>query len=148
MQQPKPDLTLSDIPNIRNVTLDLALIDASKITLMDAFDIQEKSGIDASRFGTVLKTEGPERARMLYAFAWVIARRVEPGLTWDEMLTYNLEIIGEPMSAEQQEHETEKARAVMNVVRLAGVSPDEARDMSMAEVAAVLPPKRRRRAAR
>lgn len=114
---------------------------------MDAFDITDKSGVSGEDFGKVLKGNGPERARLLYAFAWVIARRVERGLTWEEMLTYNLEIIGTPMTEAEQDREAEKARAVMNVVRLAGVSPDDAREMSMAEVAAVMP-KRRRRAAR
>jgi hypothetical protein len=143
--QQKQDLILSEIPTIRKVSLNLAMVDASKISLIDAIDIANVSGVSADKFNRTLA--GPDKlaqAKLMYAFAWVIARRIEPGITWDEMLTYDLEVIGTPMSAEEVEAEAKKARAVMGVVRLAGVTPDVARNLSMAEVQAVMPPKRRR----
>jgi hypothetical protein len=145
VQQTKPDLTLSEIPNIRKVSLNLAMVDASKISLIDAIDIARVSGISADKFNrTLAGKDAPEQAKLMYAFAWVIARRIEPGITWDEMLTYDLEVIGTPMTAEETEAEALKARAVMSVVKMAGVTPDVARNLSMAEVQAVMPPKRRR----
>lgn len=145
MQQAKQDLTLSEIPPIRKVSLNLAMVDASKISLIDAIDIARVSGIDTHKFSqTLAGADATSKAKLMYAFAWVVARRIEPGITWDEMLTYDLEVIGTPMTAEETEAEAQKARAVMGVVRLAGVTPDVARNLSMAEVQAVMPQKRRR----
>ena len=88
---------------------------------------------------------GTDKAKLLYAFAWVLARRVEPGLTWNEMLTYDLEITGETPSVEQQQDTEFRAKAIMGVVKATGVSPAEAERMTLAQVNAAMPRTRRRK---
>lgn len=145
MQQRKQDLILDEIPEIRHVTLNLRNLDASRITLLDALDIARVSGISADRFGTTLASKNEaERGKLMYAFAWVIARRIEPDLTWEEMCTYQLDIMGSPPSKDEQDAEATKARAIMNVVQLAHVTPDVAEQMTLAQVDAVLPRRKRR----
>ena len=147
MQQPKPDLILDEIPEIRTVTLNLKNLNPSRITLLDALDIARVSGISSNHFQrTLAGTDETGKAQLMYAFAWVIARRVEPGLTWEEMCTYQLNIEGDPPSRDELDADRVKARAVMNVVQLAHVTPDVAEQMTVAQVQAVLPEKKRRRA--
>lgn len=150
MQQAKQDLILSDIPEPRKISLDLASIDSSRLTLLDALDIVEVTGIPAEKFDRTLagiKTgiSSGDSARLLYAFAWVILRKVERDVTWAEMQTYDLKIVGAPLDEQAVQNIDRRATAVMNVVRLAGVSPSEAEQLSLAQVKAVLPPPKRRR---
>jgi len=150
VQQAKQDLILSDIPEPRKISLDLANIDSSRLTLLDALDIVEVTGIPADRFDKTLAgvktgmSDGAS-ARLLYAFAWVILRKIEPSVSWAEMQTYDLKIVGTPLDEETVQQIDKRAVAVMNVVRLAHVSPAEAEQLSLAQVKAVLPQKRRRR---
>lgn len=149
MPQPKPDLTLSlaDIPVARKVTLNLADVDAGKLTLMDALDIAEVSGVPAHKFASTLAGASENvRAKLLYAYAWVIVRKIERSVTWEEMQTYDLEVIGSPPSDEQKNITEMRARATMNVVRATGLPPSEAEQLTVAQVAAVMPSRRRKRA--
>ena len=138
MPQTKPDLVISDLltelPQ-RKLLIKAADIQAGRLTLMEALDIAEASGFDTGRFEYVMEHGSlRDKAKLLYAFAWVVARRTEKDLTYEEVCTYQLEVVGEPIDARA---EAEKAKAVVAVAALAGVSPEEAKRMTIAEVAAV-----------
>jgi hypothetical protein len=150
MLQRKPDLTLDVLAEPRRIVLDVAKVTPGSLTLMDALDIAEASGVDADDMVTVLS--GPRTRRqglLMYALAWVVAKRQEPDLTFAEVLTYHLTVAGTPATDEKIESERKRAMAVTSVAMLAGVTPDEAEVMTIAEVAAVTSiSKARRRNAR
>lgn len=134
----KQDLTLEALPEPRRIFLDVGAISPGNLTLIDALDIAEVSGVSAEDMERVLSGPVNRRQGMLvYAMAWVLGRRIEPGLTFAEVLQCHVTLMGDAVSDEQIEREQKRAMAVTSVAMLAGVSPDEAEKMSVAEVAAV-----------
>jgi hypothetical protein len=136
--QPKRDLILDETPEPRSITLNVAAISPGNLTLLDALDIADASGVGPDEMAEVIK--GPQTRRqgmLMYAMAWVIGRRIEPGLTFEEVITCHLRVVGKPLTPEQIEAEQKRALQVASVAMLAGVSPAEAEEMSVAEVAAV-----------
>lgn len=135
----KPDLVVSDIladaAPVRKLVINVGSMSVGALTLLEALDISEASGFDGDDFQAVMRRGSlRDKAKLMYAFAWVVARRVEPDLTYDEVCTYQLEIVGEPADQAKQ---MKKAETVVAVASLAGVSPEEAKNMSVAEVAAI-----------
>jgi hypothetical protein len=142
---PKPDLIVSDLLSEyppRRLIINVADIHAGRLTLLEALDIADASGIYADNFAEVMG--GPDlkrKALLLYAMAWVIARRVEKDLTFDEVCTYKLEVVGKAADAES---DVRRAEAVMSVAALANVSPAEAKEMTIAEISAMTKIRKRR----
>jgi hypothetical protein len=59
------------------------------LRLRDLIDIAEATGIDPTDLGSVLRGNSgkpADRVKALAGFAWVITRRDEPDLTYDEVL--------------------------------------------------------------
>lgn len=59
------------------------------LRLRDLIDIAEATGIDPTDFGAVLAGRSgkpADRIKALAGFAWIITRRDEPDLTYDEVL--------------------------------------------------------------
>jgi len=138
MPERKPDLIVSDLLTeypVRKLIINVADIHPGRLTLLEALDIMEASGIDSNQFVSVMSRGSLRRkAALLYAMAWVVARRSEPDLTYEEVCTYQLEVKGKPVDDKVAE---ERAKAVVGVAALAGVSPEEAKQMTIQEVAAV-----------
>lgn len=138
MQQTKPDLVVSDLFEQyppRKLIINVADIGPGRLTLLEALDIAEASGIEAARFSSVLERGSlAQKARLMYAFAWVVARRAEPDLTYSEVCTYFLEVKG---VLPDDKAVKAKAEALVGVASLAGVSTEEAGKMTLAEVEAV-----------
>lgn len=147
MQPSKPDLVVSDLLTeipVRKLIINTADVHPGRLTLMEALDIAEASGIAAARFEAVLKRGTlRQQARLLYAFAWAVARRAEPDLTYEEVCTYQLEVRGTGVQPDDELVQA-NADAVVAVASLAGVSPEEAKQMTMAEVQAVSDLQKRR----
>lgn len=139
MQSRKPDLNLSDIQvEPRKFTLEIAKFDPDNITLLDALDIQDVSGIEAGGFSDVLKSvDQRKRALLLYAFAWIIARKIEPGLTFDEVCTYHLNVIGHAPTEQQKERSAHRAKVTMGVAMATGLPPEQVEQLSISQVSAV-----------
>jgi hypothetical protein len=138
MMQRKPDLTLDHLDTPRKVVLDVSAITPGNLTLMEALDIADASGVDVGDMQTVIM--GPQNRQqglLVYAMAWIIARRKEPDLTYAEVCTYHLELEGQAPTAEAIEAEQKRAIAVASVAMIAGVSTAEAEQMTVAEVNAV-----------
>ena len=140
MQSQKPDLDLSEVAESRTLTLDIAKLNVAGITLLDALDIQEVSGIDAGDFEGAIRGASTQRKRamLLYAFAWVLARKIEPGLTFDEVCTYHLNVIGSAATRQETDNIAKRAQTTVGVALAAGVTPAEAEQMTMAQVGAVV----------
>jgi len=86
-----------------------------------------------------------EKALLMMAVAWVIARRVEPDLTFEEVCTYKLEVVGEPLDDQKAK---DRATAIVSVAQLAGISPDEAKKMTVSEIEALTELRRKRTVSR
>lgn len=138
-QATRPDLVISDIlaeKPTRTFTINVSDVQPGRLSLIEALDIVEASGISSTNFERTLSRGSlAQKAKLIYAFAWVVARRVEPDLTYAEVCTYQISVKGEPVNDEADKR---KAEAVVSVASLANVSPEEAKKMNMAEVAAVV----------
>jgi len=131
------DLTLTESEIPRNIIFDVGMVSPGNLTLIEALDLAEASGVAPEDFGTVIRSASTrEQAMLLYAMAWVFARRVEPGITFDDVLRCNLIIKGKSVTNEKVEAEQKRAATVVAVASLAGVSPEEAERMTVAQVAA------------
>ena len=110
MMQRKPDLTLDHLDTPRKLVLDVGAITPGNLTLMEALDIADASGVEVGDMQSVIMGErNKQQGLLVYAMAWVIARRLEPGLTFAEVCTYHLELEGQ--AATEAEIEAEQKRA-------------------------------------
>lgn len=143
-EQPKQQVSsLADImdavPEQRVIALDMARIDPSRLSLLEVLEMSEASGIPHDAFAAVLRTGTTlEQARLLYAMAWVILRKAEPAVTFDEVCQMKLEVTGKPLTAAQLAANAKRAEAVVSIAKVAGVSPEEAGQMTIDEVAAAV----------
>jgi hypothetical protein len=147
MLDEKPDLTLNEVTVPRNITLNIGTVTPGNLTLLEALDIAEAAQVDTDDFGIVIsgKVGKRKQALLMYAMAWVLARRQEPTLTWMEVQTYQLTVIGKAATEGMLESEQKRAAAIAGVALLAGVSTQEAEDMTVAQVAAITSITRARR---
>lgn len=125
------ELLMAEPP--RKLILNVADVSSGVLTLMEALDIADASGFDADDFAAVM-SRGTlrDKARLMYAFAWIALRRVEPKITYETVLTYQLEVIGSV-----PEKKGDRAKTVVAVAALAGISPEEAKQLTMDEVEAI-----------
>lgn len=122
--------------NARVMTLDLNRFDASGLTLIEVLDMADASGSDAGQLVRVLGEAGmtPTKARVLYALAWVIMRREEPDVRYSDVLTWKLDLIGKVETTVSTSRAQARARARVNAAKLAGVTPAEADNLTIAEL--------------
>ena len=118
------------------MVLDLETFDASGLTLVEVLDMAEVSGVPHGSLVGILNQPGmtPTKARVVYALAWVVMRRAEPEVRFSDVITYRLDIRGKVETKVSRSQERAKAR--VNAARLAGVTPKEADDLTIAELAA------------
>lgn len=137
-QSQKPDLIVSDLLTAhpsRRLVINVADIRPGRLTLLEALDIVDASGVEAEKFGEVLgSAKLKPKALLLYAIAWVIARRAEKDLTFEEVCTYRLEIVGREANVQR---DLERAEIVAGVATMANVSPEEAKSMTVDEITAM-----------
>jgi hypothetical protein len=121
--------------NITVCKLDLNTFDASQLTLLEVLDMAEAAGVEPEALTTLLRLPkgSPRKMRLLFALAWVVARRANVALTFAEVCTWRLEMIGEikenPMAAK-------RAALVVGAATLSGLSPSEASNLTVAEIGA------------
>jgi hypothetical protein len=67
------------------------------LTLYELVMIGRALGVSPETLSvSVQKRDGWAAVELAQAFAWIIARRVEPGLTWEEARTFGLDIVQTP----------------------------------------------------
>lgn len=122
--------------NQTTAVLDLNTFDASQLTLLEVLDISEVAGVEAAELGLVL-SRGQTSKKMLvfYSMAWCIAKRANPFLTFEEFRTYKLEIIGQVDSNKVQRSQ-KRASAIVAAAAVSGLHPDEASQLTIAELSA------------
>lgn len=138
MPAEKPDLVVSDLAAafpVRTLIINVADMHSSRLTLLEALDMMEASGLAPEDFTRVMDHGTMrQKAQMMYAMAWVIARRAEPDLTWAEVCTYRVEVRGERVDEDKAKY---RADAIVGVASLAGVSTEDAKKMTVDEVTAL-----------
>jgi hypothetical protein len=122
--------------NVQTAVLDLNTFDASQLTLLEILDMSEVSGVDAAELGTVIK-RGTTSQKMLvfYGMAWCIAKRANPFLTFAEVRTWRLEVIGE-VDVAKVERNQKRANAIVGAAAVSGLHPDEAAQLTVAQLSA------------
>jgi hypothetical protein len=122
--------------NQKTALLDLNTFDATNLTLLEVLDMSEASGVEPENLGALMKSRNTAtRMRIMFAMAWVIARRAQPRLTFAEVCTWKLEVIGEvdPKVAEASE---KRAAAIVGAAVVSGLPPKEAANLTVAELGA------------
>jgi hypothetical protein len=124
--------------NQKTVALDLNNFDATQLTLLEVLDMSEATGVEPEALGSLLSAGNrnvAKRMRMLYAMAWCIARRADPMLRYAEVCTWKLNIIGETDPA-RIERQTKRAAMIVGAADVTGLHPDDAAQLTVAELAA------------
>ena len=146
LTQNKLDLSkvAADHPvNQRIAVLDLNIFDATQLTLLEVLDMSEIAGVEPERLGTLLSAKGQgntkKRMLMMYALAWVIARRADPQLKFPEVCSWKLEIRGEASAediAARAEKSKQRAAKIVGAASVSGLPPSEAENLTVAELSA------------
>jgi hypothetical protein len=122
--------------NQKTAVLDLNTFDATQLTLLEVLDMAEVTGVEPELLGTLLSgRQTTKRMRMLYAMAWCIARRADPAVRFAEVCTWKLEIIGETDPA-RIERAGKRTAMIVGAADVSGLHPDEAAQLTVAELAA------------
>jgi len=121
--------------NAKSATLDLNTFDATQLTLLEVLDMAETVDVDPAELGDILKGTTSKRMRLMYAMAWCIARRADPSLTFAEVCTWKLEIIGE-VKPEVAERAAKRAAIVVGAASVSGLPPSQAGNLTVAELSA------------
>jgi hypothetical protein len=123
--------------NQKIAVLDLNTFDATQLTLLEVLDMSETVGVPPEALGALLndKRHQAQRMKMLYAMAWCIARRADHKLTFAEVCTWKLEVIGEVDKAKSDEA-AKRAAIVVGAASVSGLPPREAEKLTVAELSA------------
>ena len=123
--------------NRKTAVLDLNTFDATQLTLLEVLDMSEVTGVPPEMLGSLLSKDAPagKRMRMFYAMAWSIARRADPMLSFAEVCTWRVSVIGEtdPVKTERQQ---QRAAMIVGAADVSGLHPDDAAQLTLAELSA------------
>jgi len=85
--------------DLRTYTVDLGVITPGSLSFGDLIDVSEASGVDPEDMQRLIssraKGQGAAKLRLLCAFAWIVARRDEPGLTYQDVLAGQVKVTGQ-----------------------------------------------------
>lgn len=122
--------------NQQTAVLDLNTFDASQLTLLEILDMSEVANVDPAELGLVLsKGQTSQKMLVFMAMAWCIAKRANPFLTFAEVRTWRLEVIGETDTA-KIERAQKRANAIVGAAAVSGLHPDEAANLTVAQLSA------------
>jgi len=140
---PSEDVNLVDISaiaaahpvNVKTCRLDLNTFDASGLTLIEVLDMAEAAGVSPEALASMLSASrtSPSKVRLLFALAWVVARRADASLAYAEVCTWKLDVIG---VIKENPTAVKRAAMVVNAARLTGLPPSEAGKLTVAEIGA------------
>jgi hypothetical protein len=79
-----------------------ARLDASKLALSrfgigELLELTRIAGVEPDKLGHALKNGAPDvKGRLVVGLAWLIARRGDPSLTYEDVATWELEVVTTP----------------------------------------------------
>jgi hypothetical protein len=139
-EQALVSIDLTEVANAHPVNQQVAVLnlntfDATQLTLLEVLDMAEAADVEPDAMGTLLgnKRQSAKRMRLMFAMAWCIARRANPLLTFAEVCTWRLEVIGEvdPVRTEKLQ---KRADIIVGAASVSGLHPDEAANLTIAEL--------------
>jgi hypothetical protein len=135
--------------NRQVAVLDLNTFDATQLTLLEVLDMAEIAEVDATELAALLGpgANSSQRMKMLYAMAWCIARRANAALTFDEVCTWKLEVIG-TTNPERAARNARRASTIVGAAITTGLPPNEVQHLTVAELSAYTDRRRARRGRR
>src|SRR5262245_14490129 len=159
--QSEPDSAQSDVIDIsaiaekhpvnqKTAVLDLSHFNANNLTLLDVLDISEKAQSDPERLPTLLGLgkNSPRKMRMLVALVWVIARRDNPSLTFEEVSTWRIQIKGE-VDKEAMRQQAARDKALVTASQNSGIPlAGDPGQLTVGQMAAITDNRQKRRRAR
>lgn len=118
----------------RQIDFDLSRVDIGQLTLMELLDASEACGLPWDEFKLALE-DREKQVKLFYSLAWVIMRRAEPDLTYEQVQEFDLIVKGS-FNEEMQEKAQKRAKAVVAVAQVARVTPREAEKLTIHQVEA------------
>jgi hypothetical protein len=79
-------------PLAREVRLPVDAIDATRFGVGELLDIADALNTDLAGLAATMKTPGIQQARLLVAIAWILVRRLEPGVTFADAQRWRIEV--------------------------------------------------------
>jgi hypothetical protein len=125
----------------RVFTVDLSTVTIDQLRWGDLIDIAEVTDLALEDIGPALTSNRGSKAtrlRVVAAFAWIVARRDEPGLAFADVLAGWIETQGTTPSAASTRRAEKRARARMGAALATGLTPDQADQLTVAEVDAAV----------
>jgi hypothetical protein len=133
--------------NQRTATLDLSTFNANKLSMLDVLDMAEKAGVEPENLSSLLDLgkNSSRKARMLVGLAWVLARRAEPDLTYEEVATWRITVVGR-VDPDLIRRQAARDKALTAAAQAAGVPiAARAEDVTVGQMAALANRETRRR---
>jgi hypothetical protein len=89
----EPPTILAPVPASRRVVLPVAAIDPNGLGIGELLDLAEALGTDLTGVAELMRDTGQvPRSRVIVGLAWLLVRRLEPGVTWAEAQTWRVEV--------------------------------------------------------
>lgn len=94
---PPPPLVLEAGPPAPVVVLPVEVIEANNLGIGELMDMAEVLGTDFQGLAAMMGDRGAvSRPRVVVAYAWVLARRQDRSITWEEAQRWRVEVRGKP----------------------------------------------------
>lgn len=116
------------------VEFDMSRVDLGKLTLMELLDASDAAGVEFTEITESLH-DASKQARVFYALAWVILRREDKSLTFETVCELDLVVTGE-VDEEEAAKTTARAKKVVAVATVMGITPAEAEGATIAQIGA------------
>lgn len=90
-------ITRLKVTPARRFVLPLEAVNIENLGVGELLSAAEVLNTDLEGVADLMRSRGVARAKFLVALAWVIARRTEPEVTWDEAQRWRIEVeVGDP----------------------------------------------------
>jgi hypothetical protein len=90
-------LVLEAGPPAPVVVLPVEAIEANNLGIGELMDLAEALGTDLEGLGAMMRDRGAiNRPRVVVGYAWVLARRQDRSISWDEAQRWRVEVVGKP----------------------------------------------------
>lgn len=74
------------------VMLPVEAIEANNLGIGELLDLAEVMGTDLPGVAALMASKGVSQARIVVGYAWILARRRDPSVTWEEAQRWRIEV--------------------------------------------------------
>lgn len=119
----------------RRVEFDMSRIDIGQLTLKELLDASDVAGISMHNISEAM-LDASRQVNIFYGLAWVILRREDKSLTYEDVCEFDLIVTGEPPDDAEAAKAKERAKQVVAVAQIARVTPQEAESLTINQIEA------------